>query len=60
MVEDEGCIGVSNIDPVLVEDRGCTSAVEVVSGAWVSEGERFVRNGPPVVTEDENPTAPNE
>ena len=53
VVEDEGCNAVPKIEPVVVKDEGCTAGVvipvTVFPGVWVSEGERFVRNSPPVV-----------
>ena len=60
VLEEDGCTAVPNIELVVVEDEGRTPAVEVFSGVWVSEGEGFVRNSPPVVAEDEDSTIPKE
>ena len=60
VVEDEGCTAVPNIELVVVEDESCTSAVEVVSGVWVSEGEETPRNSLPVVAEGKDSSVPNE
>lgn len=55
---------VPKTEPVVVEDEGCTAAVEmpvaVVSGIWVIEGEGFVPNSPSVVEEDKDLAVPNE
>ena len=55
---------VPKTEPVVVEDEGCTAAVEmpvtVVSRTWMFEGERFVLNSPPVVEEDKDSAVPNE
>ena len=42
---------VLKIEPVVLEDEGCNSAVEVVSGVRVSSGERFVQNSTSVAAE---------
>lgn len=61
LVEDEGCTAGPKIEPVVVEDEGCTAAVEdpvaVFPGLWVSKGEGFVRNSPPVVAEGKDSAA---
>jgi hypothetical protein len=55
---------VPKTEPVIVEDEGCTAALEipvaVVSGLWVFQGEGFVPNSPPVVEEDKDSAVPNE
>lgn len=55
---------VLKIEPVLVEDEGCTAALEilvaVVSGIWVFQGNGFGPNSPPVVEEDKDSAVPIE
>lgn len=60
VLEDEGCTAVPNIELVVVEDESCTSAVEVVSGVWVSEGEETLRKSLPVGAEGKDSSVPNE
>jgi len=55
---------VPKTELVVVEDEGCTAAVEMpvamVSGIWVFECEGFVPNSLPVVEEDKDLAVPNE
>lgn len=59
-----GVAALPKAGPVVVEDEGCTAAVEtpiaVVLGIWVFESEGFVPNTPLVVEEDKDSAAPNE
>lgn len=58
----EDVVAVPKTEPVVVEDEGCTAALEipvaVVSGTWVFQGEGFVPNSPPVVEEDRDSAVP--
>lgn len=55
---------VPKTKPVVVEDEGCTAALEipvaVVWGLWVFQRQGFVPNSPPVVEEDKDSAVPNE
>jgi len=55
---------VPKTEPVVVEDEGCTAAIEIpvaiVSGIWVFEGEGLVPKSPPVAEEDKDSAFPNE
>ena len=55
---------VPETEPVVVEDAGCTAALEifvaVVSGMWLFQSVGFVPNSPPVAEEDKSPAVPNE
>ena len=54
---------VPKIEPVVVEDEGCTAGlkipVAVVLGVWVFPGEEFVPSTPPVVEEGKDSAVPN-
>lgn len=55
---------VPKTKPVVVEDQGCTAALEirvaVVSGLWVFQRPGSVPNSPPVGEEDKDSALPNE
>ena len=57
-------VGVLKRELVVVEDEGCTAALEipvaVVLGIWVLRGEGFVPNSPPVGEENKDSALPNE
>ena len=56
-------VGVPKTEPVIVEDEGCTAALEmpavVVLGIWVFPGEEVVPNSPLVGNQDGDSGCPN-